>query len=239
VRSCCQAGGFPAEPLAGCESEYPAQSELLPFVEKGTVLIQAEPFAACVSAFRSAGSDCTGGQVAPACVNAFAGTIQEGGACEKSDECLDTEKPAVCLKVRPAGVTETPKTGVCKLAPRGRAGDPCFNTCVPGSLCGFGYSTDNPNPVITLCYEEDGLFCSHAGTDPRCVPLPSAGAPCTSSDSCGSKLYCTQASVCVARSSAGAACAASRDCAAGLSCVNGACAASPVANKKTCSGDYN
>jgi len=169
----------------------------------------------------------------------FGGTIQEGGACEKSEECLDTENPAVCLKIRPAGVTETPKTGVCKLAPRGRAGDPCFTTCVPGSLCGFGYSTENPNPVLTLCYEEDGLFCSSSGTEHRCARLPSTGDPCSSSDGCGSKLYCSQSSVCVARSSAGVACAAFGECAAGLSCVNGSCAAPSVANKKTCGGDYN
>jgi hypothetical protein len=239
VRSCCQAGGFPLEPIANCESEYAAQSEFLPYVENGTIVIHSEPFAACVNAFRSAEPTCAGGQVAPACVDAFGGTIREGAACEKSDQCLDTKDPAICLKVRSAGVVETPKTGICKLAPRGRAGDPCFKTCSPGRSCGSTYSTDNPNPVLTLCYEEDGLFCSSSGTEGRCAPLAAAGDPCTTFDSCGSNLYCSRTSVCAARSNAGVACAESRECAPGLSCVNGSCAPTPVATPKICGGDYN
>jgi hypothetical protein len=148
-----------------------------------------------------------------------------------------TEDPADCLKVRPAGVTETPKTGICKLAPRGRAGDPCFKTCSPGQRCGSTYSTDNPNPALTLCYEEDGLFCSGIGG--QCAPLAAAGAPCTAFDGCGSNLYCSQASVCAARSNAGVGCVQSDQCARGLSCVNGSCAPTPVASQKACSGDYD
>jgi hypothetical protein len=239
VRSCCQAGGFPLEPIANCESEFPAQSELLPYLDNGTVVIHAEPFATCVNSFRSAASTCAGGQVAPACADAFGGTIPEGAACEKSDQCLDTKDPAICLKVRPAGVVETPTTGICKLAPRGRAGDPCFTSCSTGRSCGSTYSTDNPNPVLTLCYEEDGLFCSSSGTERRCAPLAAAGGPCTSFDSCASNLYCSKTSVCTARSNAGVVCAASGECAPGLSCVSGSCAPIPVANPKTCSGDYN
>jgi hypothetical protein len=187
-------------PLANCESEYAAQSELLPFVEKGTVVIHSEPFAACVSAYRSAGSPCTGRQVAPACVNAFGGTIQEGGACEKSDECLDTEDPVVCLKVRPAGVTETPKTGVCKLAPRGRmARGPVAQPARPGKSLRFHLLDGQSNPVLTLCYEEDGLFCSS--------PVPSIVARRRRhGDPAPARWlrfpYCPQTSVCVARSSA-------------------------------------
>lgn len=238
VRSCCQKGGFPADPLANCESEFSRQVDIIPLVEKGTVTLNADVFDACVSSVRSAASTCNGASTS-ACVGAFQGTIPEGASCEKSDECVDTaDEPAICLKIRAAGMTTTPATGVCKLAPRGRAGDPCFTTCAPNRSCGSTYSTDVPNPVVTLCHEADGLFCASSGTEKRCAPIPKEGEPCTSFDGCGSNMYCSQTSVCVGRSSAGVVCASSSECATGLTCENGACAPQPLATQKTCGGDF-
>jgi hypothetical protein len=94
LRSCCPAGGFPLEPIANCESAFAAQFELVSLVANGSVVIHSEPFAACVNALRAAGSTCTG-SFGPACVGVFGGTIHEGATCEKSDQCLDTEDPAV------------------------------------------------------------------------------------------------------------------------------------------------
>jgi hypothetical protein len=143
------------------------------------------------------------------------------------------------LKLLTPNATPAPATGICKVPPRGKLGDPCFQTCAPGQNCSSTYSTDFPDPPLALCYESDGLFCSRAAVDARCAPLPAVGDACSTTDGCGSTLFCGSASVCSERQAAGAPCLQNSECAKGLGCVNAACAPVPIANDKTCSGNLN
>jgi hypothetical protein len=140
------------------------------------------------------------------------------------------------LTISAPGMT-SPATGACQLPPRGKVGDPCFSTCAANRNCSSTYTTSEPNPPISLCYEADGLFCDSSAIDRRCAPLPTLGAAC--SFECGSGLFCDSTSVCAARKIVGAVCAQSRECATGLACVSGFCGAPVIATQKACSGDYN
>jgi len=233
TRTCCQRAGYPLDPLVDCESAFQQQIDVFALVEKGTVTVNSAASQTCIEAFRLASSTCNAAeQRNPACKKIFTGTIAPEAPCEKSEECAGDG--AICLPSA-SGPTNTPTTGTCKLARRGEVGDACISTCWMGSACGVYHSV---NPQLTVCYEEDGLFCSSADTDERCAPLSSIGAPCTSYDSCGTKLLCSPSSVCTERKALGAACSAD-ECDVALSCISGTCGAPPVASQKTCNGNYN
>jgi hypothetical protein len=232
ARSCCGSAGFAPEPLADCESEFDRQFDFVALVRKGTVKIDDAGYRACVAAFDETARTCS--VPWPKCPPFLDGTVASGASCDDVEECVGfLQRPTACVKT---GVMPDsgPKSGVCMARPIGRTGDACTSSCAKGELCSSTSSTFQSSLDVTLCREEDGLYCDAMQT---CAPIPADGAPCSTTVACGSLSYCD--TVCKPRKTSGQACASFSQCAPGLACTNGQCVVATFADPKLCSGDYN
>ena len=231
VRACCAAAGSPSEPLVDCESEFDRQIDLIALVAKGTVLLDEAKLGECLPRLEEQARTCQPPE--NVCVEAFSATLAEGAACERADECKRTiDRPVACLKTNVTADSGT-KLGVCRPVPIGKSGEPCTSSCAKGRGCGGTISTFESDPLLTVCREDDALYCDSTR---HCAPLLADGAPCSTSG-CASTSYCN--AVCTPRKAEGAACTSHAECRAGLGCTGGTCTTTPFATMKLCSGDYN
>ena len=230
ARACCQSAGFPAEPLADCESEFVRQTDFAPLVEGGTVLVDEAKLSGCVAEIRQAQSTCIAPDWESACQNVFRGTRNQGEPCVDVLECVSQSEPTVCFHLREADGGDA--SGICRVAPRGALGDPCFYDCGLGENCRSDHSTPLPDTVLTLCHEADGLFCGQG-----CERLLDNGNPCESTRECGSSSFCDTS--CKPRGNLGASCTSNDACSKGFYCLENSCRRTPVAANKLCSGDYD
>jgi hypothetical protein len=228
ARSCCERDGFGSQDLANCEAEFRRQTDLIDLIEGGTVTLTAA-FVACTAAYRGAAASCVAARSEfVSCTNAmFLGTRAEGAPCTSALECSTGKGGWVCLKDSNAATD----IGVCRQAPRARSGEGCFHTC-DQDPCLVTLTTPETEPVLGVCLENDGLFC----TGRVCAPHLAEGAPCSSGEACGPERYCS--GVCTRRKAEAEPCAGSEECAT-LGCVNGRCETPRIANEKLCSGDLN
>jgi hypothetical protein len=231
ARACCAGAGSPIEPLADCESEFDRQVPFVALVIKGTVLVDESKLGKCVTRLDEQAVTCQPTEYA--CAGAFSGTLAEGDACERADECRRSiDRPIACLKTN-VTADSGPKSGECRAIPIGKSGDPCSRSCGKGDNCSSTISTFENDPVLTLCREDDALYCDSTR---HCVPLLADGASCSSAG-CASTSFCS--GVCTPQKGEGSPCASFTECRAGLRCTNGSCAPTPFATAKLCSGDFN
>src|SRR5688572_5018961 len=231
ARACCAAAGSPTEPLADCEPEFDRQLDVVALAAKGTVAVDESKLRTCLGHMDELSRTCQPTEYA--CASAFSGTLAAGAACDKADECKRSiDQPIVCLKT---GVTADsgPTAGVCRVIPIGKSGDPCSMSCRKGESCSSTTSTFETDPVLTICREDDALYCDSTR---HCASLLADGAACNTSG-CASTSFCS--AVCTPRKPEGTACATSTECRGGLRCTNGTCVPIPFATAKLCSGDFN
>jgi len=227
ARSCCASAGEPVEQLSGCEQAFVAQSDNVALAKSGHVEVDAKALAACVQAYAAAKTSCVLDGVLAACHGIFVGQIAEGGPCSDVLECDRSQGPKVCLRVQGSSAD----TGICKTPPRGSDGDACAQSCEAGTNCSTNASSPDASVPLTLCHEEDGLYCELGAA---CAALVATGDHCTFDEACGSGGYCD--STCKAVGRAGDDCEFDYACGPGLACVEHLCAAAPVANGETCVG---
>jgi hypothetical protein len=227
ARSCCASAGAAVEQLSGCEQAFVAQSDNVALAKSGHVEVNSKALAACVDAYVAAKTTCVLDGVLTACHGILVGIIAEGGACSDVLECDRREGPKVCLRVQ--GSSE--QSGICKTPPRGRDGAACAVTCETGANCSTNASSPDASVPLTLCHEEDGLYCA---LDQRCAAIVAAGGECNFDEACGSGGYCD--STCRAVGRSGDDCNFDYACGPGLACVDDVCRAAPLANGETCVG---
>jgi hypothetical protein len=234
VRACCAAAGSKPDPLANCESEFDRQIPLVGLVAKGTVLLDGAKLSACLPRLEEQSRTCRPPE--DICVEAFSATLAEGAACDRADECIKTiDRPIACLKTNVTADAGRP-LGVCRAVPIGKSGEPCAGSCTKGRICGGTISTFESDPLLTVCREDDALYCDSTR---HCASVLADGVSCTGSSGttgCASTSYCN--AVCTPRKAEGSACTSYSECRAGMDCIGAACAA-VFATAKLCSGDYN
>ncbi len=207
IAGCCQRFAEPYD-AGSCESAVFGyiSAAVNRELASGKVVFDDMEAGKCVAAYGDALSACTDRELANqldgACENIFHGTVEIGGACADSDECID-----------PSGTTATCDTGVCVAnepyvsgdeLPPARLGEACSATCTSegnGTSCsGTPYPGGSPPPDSSLaaCWTNDGLICGDSGT---CETAPGVGDPCVSYE-CGVNAYCS-GTVCVAASATG------------------------------------
>jgi hypothetical protein len=247
VGPCCQSAGLSYD-AAGCKALGNAELEKDLDLDRPNVKYDAAAGGKCIEAVKNAAQSCghidiDGG---PECSGFLVGTLPEGAACESSVECAGAY--ARCDISGPAA------QGVCVVEPRGKAGDPCGDTCTEhgsSSEC-FG-STSSTGTA--RCYTNDGLYCDQTCkpliavgqpceaegcvdgaycTGGSCAALPAAGEPCAQTYVCGADLYCDLNTTCQKRKADGQACQDGSECVAG-NCQSGVCGDS-LASATLCSG---
>jgi hypothetical protein len=186
ARSCCANQGTVAN-LADCETKFASRHPTIASVDSGDVTVDSAALAACIVAYENARTDCNGDLVVQACQGVYVGTKSDGQRCSNDvAECLHDQGPIVCLL--PSGAT-----GVCKLIPHGKSGDPCLTTCQSGKECSF---TDfgEADAIITMCFEQDGFYCD-TSDNPTCKPIVPLGGSCDGNN-CGPSAFCDKGGTC-------------------------------------------
>lgn len=229
ARSCCALAGEPAGALVACEDAAAGANGNVALVAGRTVEVDSAALAACVAAFEAAATTCVLTDVLRACRGILRGTLAEGEACRDVMECERGAGPMVCKKLQQG--TADPDIGVCTPPPRGSLGDPCGSSCEEGQECSTTSSSPDDTYPITLCFEEDGLYCPIGES---CAAIVQDGGECIYHQACGSDGFCL--STCESRSVEGEACQFNYGCELGLACVGGECAKEPFANGETCIG---
>jgi hypothetical protein len=166
----------------------------------------AEAAAQCVAAVREAARSCKAPDAMEACARVFTGTVPAGESCASLSECA-----------RPAGgnaICDIPGGNVCLVRARGRAGDPCAETCTEteGGGWGCGGMSRPGEAMLAQCWTNDGLYCSVG----RCQPLLALGEVCDRDEGCSPNGYCE--GVCKPLLSEGQACINFSSCEAPLYC---------------------
>lgn len=226
ARACCSTDATPVA-LGDCEDAFVSQSDNVALVAGGKAVVDQRALARCVAAYEKARTSCLQDEVLAACHGVLLGTVAEDGACTDVLECDRSTGPKVCLKIQGSGKN----LGVCKTPPRGVSGDPCAQSCEVGSYCSSTTSSPTASVPITLCYEEDGLYCE---IGEACTPIVNHGEDCTWDEACGSDGFCD--STCVPLGGTGDACQFNFGCDAGLACISGYCSPEPFASSQACLG---
>jgi hypothetical protein len=227
---------MPVAALVDCEAQFPIRQPFVALIDKGTVLIDATALAACVAAYQQDTTACTLNGILAACSGVLLGTKAPGQVCAGLEDCQRDQGPATCVKIQPGSVA--PATGTCVKNAHGRSGDPCVSSCPKGNDCSTDTISGTPDPVTTLCFEADGLYCSYAADPSVCAPIVAADNACDFSFAmCGSLASCNaDSSTCRPVIPLGQACQFSSDCASGLLCSNSKCVEQPFSDESTCSG---
>ncbi len=226
ARACCSAD-VTRVALRDCEDAFLAQSDNVTLVAGGKAEVDEHALARCVAAYDKAQSSCAQDEVFVACHGILVGTVPDDGPCTDVLECDRSAGPKVCLKIQGSDS----HLGTCKTPPRGESGDPCAQSCEIGSYCSSTTSSPDASVPITLCYEEDGLYCPLGES---CAPIVHHGSDCIWDEACGSDGFCD--STCAPLGSSGDPCQFTFGCDAGLACINGQCSPEPFANSEACAG---
>jgi hypothetical protein len=224
ARTCCSKAAMEMN-LDDCEDkllkEQPAAS-----LKGGSVLLDREALSACVAAYQQAATDCEENPVVKACEGVFIGTNDAGESCsDNGRDCRSDKGTSTCLITAQNGTM-----GVCTQVPHGKAGDPCVFTCRSDESCQtttFGSS----DVELTLCFENEGLYCNYTLSPAVCQPLVGMGQPCDLSDACGTNGICDQ--TCKPVGKEGDTCG---NCRHDLTCLNGHCVSPPFASVNSCDG---
>ena len=166
-----------------------------------------------------------------ACSAVFVGTVQAGGACTNSGDCV---APNHC-KFDPASANAT--SGVCAspeaTEPHGKAGDACLGDCRlagPTTVCDPSGVTSG---VTAYCYQADGLYC--AFSTQKCAKYAQLGEPCTA-DGCVAGTFCN-GTVCATPTDSGPCLQGQSACTAKSYCDDGSRLCTPKkADGATCRG---
>jgi hypothetical protein len=179
----------------------------------------------CVQQAAEVASDCTAdaSKVASwetACASAFVGTKAPGQPCQNSQQCAPpSEGVAVCDEK-------------CEAITRGRAGDPCRETCFES---GGALASCTDFQTGAACFTSDGLYCSSQGA---CAPLAGLGQNCTDGNDCASGTYCDGApGKCAPDVPIGGNCGDGETCVSGANCNDAGQCFATLANGDTCVSD--
>ena len=198
ARNCCKNNPMPTMYSDPATCAALVGERILPqdVVRAGFFVEDDSKLAACLAAYQSAEVNCDVGPLF-ACQDVFAGAQLPGEMCD--GDCKVVNGAALCAF---AVVPTSP--GICQEVTHGRLGDACWSTCVTGETCS---TSTRDNPLTTLCFESEGLYCSTFG---KCEKIIAAGQSCTAGDSCGPHGVCR--TTCIALGELG------KDCGGG--CLN-------------------
>jgi hypothetical protein len=162
--------------------------------------------------------------VMAACDSVLTGSLPAATRCNSSEECArPTEGTAYCdLGYFGSGTCVV----LTVAAPRAKAGGACAGECsATGSGVCYGPAVDADNPVISLCYGDDSLYCGFISPSEGsvCLPAGAIGQPC-GNGRCVAGAICSPDEVCVALSVIGEACSGTGACVSGAFCDDGICA---------------
>jgi hypothetical protein len=133
------------------------------------------------------------------CVDAYRSVVES---------CFRSTDITPCSKVSSLGTSRPAHSG---------AGDPCDTNC---HSWGFGVTCSSlspGSPLVSGCYDEDGLYCPRAGSEPHtCRARGSVGAECPEPDGCMDS-WCSNGT-CAPLLGAAAQCSDTSQCAQGLYC---------------------
>jgi hypothetical protein len=228
VRSCCATAGFSTGVLGDCEAVFSRIGEF-EHVLAGTAVFREPELSQCVALLESLASTCVLPEETP-CQRIFEGTVAEGGTCEDSVECRAGVNGVACLHPY---TDEVVGPGTCRALGIGQLGSPCFDT-IEGDRQSIGYTTEEPNPVLTVCDRRRGLSCNYDTY--TCQPVPTAAEPCDGFEGCVDGFYCD--GTCLPQLAAGSPCEFYDQCQGDLGCGNGVCAVEKVTDGDLCQGDY-
>jgi hypothetical protein len=180
--SCCTPSPSSVE---ACEASYAEHSTNLASLESGYLTVDPDALARCEAAYTGA-NQCNTNVVLPACRDVLVGTRATDESCRQGLDCDRTSGEATCLILN--GSDPDP-LGVCTPAPHAELGEACVGTCASGEKCPS--TTYGVGDTYSLCFEDDGLYCSHDGPDPVCQALVPLGDACPGTgEECGSQAYC-------------------------------------------------
>jgi hypothetical protein len=227
ARTCCEAAGEPVGALADCEDAAAGGVYTFELVAKGTVTLNMKALTACVDAYEAAEKTCYMGDVTAACHGIFDGTLADGEDCSDAFECDRSAGPKVCEIVQQG--SPDPSVGTCVDPPRGTLGTPCGGSCEEDTNCSVTSISAEAGSPVTLCWEEDGLYCPLGES---CAAIVADGEDCDWDQACGSDGYCLE--TCETRGEVDDECSFSPACGAGLVCEGAMCIPEPFANPYTC-----
>lgn len=179
---CCTTG---PSSLEACEASYAEHTMNLPSLMTGFMVVDPEALARCEAAYDGA-SQCNQNVVWTACRDVLVGTRAIGETCRQGSDCDRSYGEVTCLILHGS---DPDALGECTPAPRAKLGKLCVSTCNYGEKCPS--TTYGVGATYALCFEDDGLYCSHAGLEAVCQPLVPLGGECPGTEQeCGSKAYC-------------------------------------------------
>lgn len=227
--TCCTAQGF--TPMLGdCEALYSMNQAAVPGIKAGHITLDPEALARCKAAYGSGPDQCNLNAVLAACQGVFVGQQGEGEPCIGVYDCDRSAGAVACFITDTSG--EQP-LGTCQAVPHGQLNDTCFSTCEIDQDCSSSAQGFQTPEELTLCFEEEGLYCDRTESEAKCRPLEPLGQPCeaVAFEACGSQAVCDV--TCQARSDRGESCGS---CLRQFQCVEGECKDPLWATESTCSG---
>ena len=234
ARDCCDAAGIGAAALSDCEAQLAVQLPYFELTRDGVLEVDAPALGACVAAMEEAATSCALTGLLSLCRRVWRGTKQEGEPCTDVSQCDRADGPKFCVRNLETGSQSEP--GICAGVSRAQNAQPCAQSCAEGGDCSTNFSSFEAEPVIALCHEADGVYCSFADDQASCAPLTARGSPCDSSSSqCAAADFCD--TTCQPRRNLGEACQFSFGCSADLLCIDGECADAPLATAELCAGN--
>lgn len=229
LKSCCESSGIGYDEAGCIASARTGCDEEVALVKAGKRTFHPEVVNACASALSTFHQKCelsredltTFGIAGIACQQVFAGSTEEGGACEKSADC----KP-------PAGANEfaTCPSGKCKI---GHVDVAEGGDCDPASTCAAGL----------YCQSEPGAGIENALTG-KCQKAKQVGEACSSNayfrSECGEGNHCELGSgICKVGKGVGEDCMGPLECQS-LACEQNKCAEETkysMADEESCKGE--
>ena len=228
AKPCCESSGIGYDEAACIASARTECDFEVSLVKAGKRTFHPEAVGACVSAVAGMVQKCEAtleelfgvASSSLACQYVFAGTVEEGGACEDDSEC----KP-------PSGENQFAACdeGKCVIGHINRGeGESCseFDSCAEGLYCWADPDAGSTQPIPTICQK------------PK-----QAGEACTpsafNSFECAKGLYCANdTSTCVDAKALGEACGSPVECATG-NCQESKCVEPekyPTVDEEMCKG---
>jgi hypothetical protein len=198
AESCCESAGLPAM-LEECESMYAMYQTAVPSIASGAITLDEAALARCEAAYAEGPDQCNLNVVVAACRGAFIGHRGVDQPCVDGYDCDRSEGPMTCVI---SDTTSEMPVGVCKQVPRATLGGACEFTCDAGEDCSS--TTFGSSEPLSLCFEDDGLWCDSSAEAAVCRAIVPLGEACEGYDDCGSEAYCE--TVCKAKSQLGELC---------------------------------